>query len=227
MAIGGGVHLDLVKRIFRDTVSFNSNKRDGLLRITDFVFPMYKAYIEPDMKMAHIRIRSKYNPINNINDPIYVCRVSSFWLVFLVFFCNFLVCKLTCTTCGCVCRVSWKSARGEWRIFCASKRRATRHLRFPLLALFVFLFSLFFFALVCSVGVTGSLARCPGHQQGGGESSEDIFQALETHVYQDLYLHPPKYDFDASVTEVRDPVSSVGARTRMWTFKDSHARIPT
>ena len=75
VAIGGGVHLDLVKRIFRDTVSFKANKKDGLLRITDFVFPMYKAYIEPDMKMAHIRIRSRYNPINNINDPIYVCRV--------------------------------------------------------------------------------------------------------------------------------------------------------
>lgn len=33
-----------------------------VLQISDTVYPMYKAFIEPDLKTAHLRIYNTFNP---------------------------------------------------------------------------------------------------------------------------------------------------------------------
>lgn len=74
VAITGGVHLDLVKRIMRDMHSVSKKQKDALLRVTNVMFPMYKAFIEPDLQSAKIRIHSTYNPMAAMVDPIYSCK---------------------------------------------------------------------------------------------------------------------------------------------------------
>jgi len=74
IAINGGVHLDLIKRIVRDIVEARTNSKDTLFQVTSVVFPMFKAFIEPDLEEAKIKINSTYNPMNNLLEPIYVCK---------------------------------------------------------------------------------------------------------------------------------------------------------
>jgi uridine kinase len=74
VAITGGVHLDLIKRILRDIHSANKKQKDVLLLVTNVMFPMYKAFIEPDLESAKIRIHSTYNPMAAMVDPIYSCK---------------------------------------------------------------------------------------------------------------------------------------------------------
>eukprot|EP01133_Synstelium_polycarpum_P004293 gene4293-5014_t len=74
IAITGGVHLDLIKRIMRDIVSAKSSTKDVLLQITNVVFPMFKAFVEPDLDQAKIKIHSSYNPMSQVVEPTYVCK---------------------------------------------------------------------------------------------------------------------------------------------------------
>ncbi|KAL6043561.1 Adenylate cyclase domain-containing protein [Balamuthia mandrillaris] len=76
IAITGGVHLDLIKHIFRDTVTSRAANKDALVQITHVMFPMYKAFIEPDLKNAMIRIHSTYNPMEAMVDPSYSCKAN-------------------------------------------------------------------------------------------------------------------------------------------------------
>lgn len=41
------------------------------------VYPMYKAFIEPDLKTAHIKITNKFNPFTGFQSPTYILKVSS------------------------------------------------------------------------------------------------------------------------------------------------------
>lgn len=59
----------------RDIHSANKQQKDVLLRVTNVMFPMYKAFIEPDLEAAKIRIHSTYNPMAAMVDPIYSCKV--------------------------------------------------------------------------------------------------------------------------------------------------------
>jgi len=70
ISVSGGVHLDLLNRVMREITP----KRNTIEKITSIVFPMYKAFIEQDMRSAKIRITGNYNPMNTIADPLYVCR---------------------------------------------------------------------------------------------------------------------------------------------------------
>ncbi|THG14765.1 hypothetical protein TEA_006809 [Camellia sinensis var. sinensis] len=54
VSVTGGVHFDLVKR----------------------VYPMYKAFIEPDLQTAHIKIINKFNPFTGFQSPIYILKSS-------------------------------------------------------------------------------------------------------------------------------------------------------
>lgn len=38
---------------------------------------MYKAYIEPDLRTAHIKITNKFNPFFGFQSPTYILKVSS------------------------------------------------------------------------------------------------------------------------------------------------------
>lgn len=37
---------------------------------------MYKAFIEPDLKTAHIKITNKFNPFTGFQSPTYILKVS-------------------------------------------------------------------------------------------------------------------------------------------------------
>jgi uridine kinase len=70
ISLSGGVHLDLLNRVMREVTP----KKNTIEKITQIVFPMYKAFIEPDTRAAKIRITGSYNPMTTIADPLYVCR---------------------------------------------------------------------------------------------------------------------------------------------------------
>lgn len=37
---------------------------------------MYKAFIEPDLQTAHIKIMNKFNPFNGFQNPTYILKVN-------------------------------------------------------------------------------------------------------------------------------------------------------
>lgn len=44
------------------------------LQISDTVYPMYKAFIEPDLKAAHLRIYNTFNPFSGFMSPTYILK---------------------------------------------------------------------------------------------------------------------------------------------------------
>lgn len=75
VAIHGGVHFDLVKRILRDVHRSNQAPREIIQQISETVFPMYKAFIEPDLQSATIRIRNTFNPFAGfLTKPTYTLK---------------------------------------------------------------------------------------------------------------------------------------------------------
>jgi hypothetical protein len=45
---------------------------------------MYKAFIEPDLETAHIKIRNKFNPFTGFQNPMYILKVG----LTNIFFCR-------------------------------------------------------------------------------------------------------------------------------------------
>ncbi|EFA80052.1 adenylate cyclase domain-containing protein [Heterostelium album PN500] len=74
ISISGGVHFDLIKRIFRDVSRTGQQPHESLQQITDTVYPMYKAFIEPDLQLAEIKIVNKFNPFSGLLNPIYILK---------------------------------------------------------------------------------------------------------------------------------------------------------
>lgn len=62
VSISGGVHFDLVKRVMRDITRSGQAPEDIIHQISETVYPMYKAYIEPDLRTAHLRVENSFNP---------------------------------------------------------------------------------------------------------------------------------------------------------------------
>lgn len=77
VSVTGGVHLDLLRRIIRDTQRFAGSIRQADLveRVAGVVFPSFKAYVEPSLATADIAIVSSFNPLINLQDPLFVCKV--------------------------------------------------------------------------------------------------------------------------------------------------------
>lgn len=44
------------------------------------MYPMYKAFIEPDLQTAHIKIINKFNPFTGFQSPTYILKVN-IWLL--------------------------------------------------------------------------------------------------------------------------------------------------
>ena len=44
------------------------------MQISDTVYPMYKAFIEPDLKTAHLKIYNTFNPFSGFMDPTYILK---------------------------------------------------------------------------------------------------------------------------------------------------------
>ena len=75
IAITGGVHKDLIKRVLRDVTRTKQSPREIIQQISETVYPMYKAYIEPDLQTAQLRIRNEWNPFTGlVQQPTYTMK---------------------------------------------------------------------------------------------------------------------------------------------------------
>lgn len=89
VACPGGIHFDLVKRVLRD-LNRSGLQADEIIQqvliplstdnlmvvqVSDTVYPMYKAFIEPDLKTAQLKVYNKFNPFSGfICNPIYILK---------------------------------------------------------------------------------------------------------------------------------------------------------
>lgn len=89
ISISGGVHFDLIKRILRDIQRTGQEPHEAIQQITETVYPMYKAFIEPDLALAQIKvwnfigeklsnrlpkIVNTFNPFSGLLNPIYTLK---------------------------------------------------------------------------------------------------------------------------------------------------------
>lgn len=74
VSVTGGVHFDLVKRVLRDINRSGQAPEDIIHQISETVYPMYKAFIEPDLETAHIKIVNKFNPFSGFQTPNYILK---------------------------------------------------------------------------------------------------------------------------------------------------------
>lgn len=74
VSITGGVHFDLVKRVLRDIQRADQEPEEIIHQISETVYPMYKAFIEPDLQTAHIKITNKFNPFTGFQNPTYILK---------------------------------------------------------------------------------------------------------------------------------------------------------
>ncbi|XP_021616153.1 inorganic pyrophosphatase TTM2 isoform X3 [Manihot esculenta] len=74
VSVTGGVHFDLVKRVLRDIQRAGQAPEEIIQQISETVYPMYKAFIEPDLQTAHIKIINKFNPFSGFQNPTYVLK---------------------------------------------------------------------------------------------------------------------------------------------------------
>ncbi|KAL7149265.1 hypothetical protein ABFS83_05G027900 [Erythranthe nasuta] len=74
VSVTGGVHFDLVKRVLRDINRADQEPEEIIHQISETVYPMYKAFIEPDLDTAHIKIGNKFNPFTGFQSPTYILK---------------------------------------------------------------------------------------------------------------------------------------------------------
>ncbi|KAL5749030.1 hypothetical protein ACOSP7_026068 [Xanthoceras sorbifolium] len=74
VSVTGGVHFDLVKRVLRDIQRAGQEPEEIIHQISETVYPMYKAFIEPDLRTAHIKITNKFNPFTGFQNPTYILK---------------------------------------------------------------------------------------------------------------------------------------------------------
>ncbi|XP_059655600.1 inorganic pyrophosphatase TTM2-like [Cornus florida] len=76
VSVTGGVHFDLVKRVIRDVQRAGQEPEEIIHQISETVYPMYKAFIEPDLQTADIKIVNKFNPFTGFQCPTYILKSS-------------------------------------------------------------------------------------------------------------------------------------------------------
>lgn len=74
VSVTGGVHFDLVKRVLRDIQRAGQAPEEIIHQISETVYPMYKAFIEPDLQTAQIKIINKFNPFTGFQCPTYILK---------------------------------------------------------------------------------------------------------------------------------------------------------
>ncbi|KAJ3446458.1 uridine-cytidine kinase c [Anaeramoeba flamelloides] len=74
--ISGGVHYDLVKRIARDISRTGQTPKESFQQIAETVYPMYKAFVEPTIKYAHLKILNRFNPFAALLNPTYTLKTT-------------------------------------------------------------------------------------------------------------------------------------------------------
>jgi uridine kinase len=76
VSVSGGVHYDLVKRVMRDVKRTGQVAKEVIDQITQTVYPMYKAFIEPDLQTADIRIVNKFNPFSSLTEAMFSVKTT-------------------------------------------------------------------------------------------------------------------------------------------------------
>ena len=77
VAITGGVHRDLIKRVLRDVTRSGQAPEEIITQITETVHPMFRVFIEPDLQTAHLRIVNAFNPFAGFAAPTYVLKADA------------------------------------------------------------------------------------------------------------------------------------------------------
>eukprot|EP00216_Chloropicon_sp_CCMP2111_P006349 CAMPEP_0198235596 /NCGR_PEP_ID=MMETSP1446-20131203/1485_1 /TAXON_ID=1461542 ORGANISM="Unidentified sp, Strain CCMP2111" /NCGR_SAMPLE_ID=MMETSP1446 /ASSEMBLY_ACC=CAM_ASM_001112 /LENGTH=990 /DNA_ID=CAMNT_0043916867 /DNA_START=184 /DNA_END=3156 /DNA_ORIENTATION=- len=72
IAVVGGVHFNLVKRVHRDAEL--SGRSYSQTEILDTIFPLFRQHIEPGLRHAHLRIRNHFDPLTSLLTPQYVLK---------------------------------------------------------------------------------------------------------------------------------------------------------
>ncbi|CAL5442092.1 unnamed protein product [Camellia sinensis] len=74
VSVTGGVHFDLVKRVLRDIQCTGQEPEEIIHQISETAYPMYKAFVEPDLQTSHIKIINKFNPFSGFQNPTYILK---------------------------------------------------------------------------------------------------------------------------------------------------------
>eukprot|EP00201_Polytomella_parva_P012063 CAMPEP_0175063392 /NCGR_PEP_ID=MMETSP0052_2-20121109/14730_1 /TAXON_ID=51329 ORGANISM="Polytomella parva, Strain SAG 63-3" /NCGR_SAMPLE_ID=MMETSP0052_2 /ASSEMBLY_ACC=CAM_ASM_000194 /LENGTH=352 /DNA_ID=CAMNT_0016329583 /DNA_START=160 /DNA_END=1215 /DNA_ORIENTATION=+ len=77
VSVTGGIHFDLVKRVMRDVRRSGQGPEEIIQQITDTVFPMYKAFIEPDLQTAQLKIINSFNPFSSLLSTTFILKSST------------------------------------------------------------------------------------------------------------------------------------------------------
>jgi hypothetical protein len=91
--IGNGLFFLLI--IIFEHPNRNWFSRSSQLASSTQVYPMYKAFIEPDLQTAHIKITNKFNPFTGFQTPTYILKVTLYVIIFISYFMCILVAILT------------------------------------------------------------------------------------------------------------------------------------
>ncbi|KAK2078989.1 hypothetical protein QBZ16_002679 [Prototheca wickerhamii] len=76
VSITGGVHFDLVKRVLRDISRSGQAAEEIIQQVSETVYPMYKAFIEPDLEQAQLRVYNSFNPFSGFMSPTFILKSS-------------------------------------------------------------------------------------------------------------------------------------------------------
>ncbi|XP_056866792.1 inorganic pyrophosphatase TTM2 isoform X3 [Raphanus sativus] len=74
VSVTGGVHFDLVKRVLRDIQRAGQQPEEIIHQISETVYPMYKAFIEPDLQTAQVKIINRFNPFTGFQSSTYILK---------------------------------------------------------------------------------------------------------------------------------------------------------
>jgi hypothetical protein len=61
-------------KVMRDIQRSGQQAGEVIQQVSDTVFPMYKAFIEPCLSRAHIRVTNSFNPFAGFKEPIQILK---------------------------------------------------------------------------------------------------------------------------------------------------------
>ena len=76
LSVVGGVHLNLVKRVYRDLKHFASPELNENL-VLQTIFPSFKDHVEPHLKGAHIMVKNGFDHLASLREPLYILKAKS------------------------------------------------------------------------------------------------------------------------------------------------------
>ena len=61
-------------QVMRDIQRSGQAAGEVIQQVSDTVFPMYKAFIEPCLNRAHIRVTNNFNPFAGFKEPVQILK---------------------------------------------------------------------------------------------------------------------------------------------------------